>query len=97
MSTEEDRWPSVVVACVVLAVIAAIGITAIMQYTADDALKIWSALAALLGGVIGSFTVYFFSRSDAEKAKGFTKLVSKLDADNLDALKSGDPLLSRLL
>jgi hypothetical protein len=38
-----------------LAVLAAIEVTAVAKYGADDALKIWAALGPLVGVVTGAF------------------------------------------
>ena len=82
----------------ILAAITAIAITAITQYSnADEALKIWSALAGLLGVVTGAIGTYFFTRQDAEKASGLTKLAASLDPQQLAAAKGTDPLLNKLL
>jgi hypothetical protein len=61
--------PSAIVAVSIVALIGAIGCTAIIHYSSvNDALKIWSSLAGLLGVITGAFVSYFFTRQSSQQA-----------------------------
>ncbi len=61
---------SVIVAVTLLAVIASVGIAAIIKYeTVEDALKIWGALSGLMGVVTGVFVTYFFTHPQIVEAE----------------------------
>ena len=62
-------WPSAAVAVALLATIAAIAVVAILRYSVDDALKVWSALGTLVGVVTGAFVTYFFTRGAVQHAR----------------------------
>jgi hypothetical protein len=64
-----ESLSSASVAIALLAAIAAISIAAIARYPIDDALKVWSALSALVGIVTGAFVTYFFTRQATQQAQ----------------------------
>jgi ammonia channel protein AmtB len=62
-------WPSAVVAVAIIALIGALGITAIDTYeSVDDALKIFAALSGVIGVVTGAFVAYFFTKEQVVQA-----------------------------
>ncbi len=66
---EKAEWPSAVVALGILALITAVGITAMVKYNAEQALKIWGALSGITGVVTGAFVTYFFTREPIKEAR----------------------------
>lgn len=70
--TNDSSGPSMasaIVAVSIVALIGAIGCTAIIHYSSvNDALKIWSSLAGLLGVITGAFVSYFFTRQSTQQA-----------------------------
>jgi hypothetical protein len=67
---EPTMWPSALVASLILLLIGAITVMAIWKYdTVEDALKMWSALSALIGVVTGAFVAYFFTKEQVAEAK----------------------------
>lgn len=61
---------SVIVACAILALIASVGIIAILKYkTVEEALKVWGVLSGLMGVVTGAFVTYFFTHPQIVEAK----------------------------
>lgn len=65
----DPKWPSAAVAIGLLAMIAAVAVAAILNYAVDDALKVWTALASLVGVVTGAFVAYFFTRGTVQQAE----------------------------
>lgn len=59
---------STVVALVILVLITSIGITAIVRYPAEDAIKVLGAVTGIFGVVIGSFITYFFTKEQITTA-----------------------------
>lgn len=71
-------WPSALVASSIILLIGAITITAIIKYpTTEDALKIWAALAGIVGLVTGAFVTYFFTRAATQEAQDRAKRAEK--------------------
>jgi len=69
-NTEGPAWPSAAVAIALLALIGTVGVTSIIVFSnVDDALRIWSALAGLLGVVTGAFVSYFFTRGTMQQVQ----------------------------
>ncbi len=105
----EITWPSAIVACTLIALVGTITVTAIVRYTADDALKVWSALGPVVGVITGVLVTYFFTRkaveiekkhaADAEKKAttnnvALTKLAGLLPPDTWQAI-AGDPVIAK--
>jgi hypothetical protein len=65
--------------------------------TADEALKIWSALAGLLGLVTGVVATYFFTRPQVARGQAFTQVVAELPQRQLDEIKAKHPTVGRAL
>jgi len=58
-----------IVALGLLALIGAISVSAIFNYsTVDDALEFWSVLSGLVGVVTGAFVAFFFTRATVQAA-----------------------------
>lgn len=66
---EQVGWPSASVALGILAVIALFGVTAIVRYNVEGALKIFGVLSGLIGVVTGAFVTFFFTRYPLAEAK----------------------------
>ena len=62
-------WPSAVVASMIIALIGAVTVAAIIEYSVGDALKMWGALSGLVGLLTGAFVTYFFTRSAVDTAQ----------------------------
>jgi len=65
---KQVAWPSAVVATALLLVIGAVTVAAIAKYPVDDALKVWTALTAIVGVITGAVVSYFFTRSTVQQA-----------------------------
>src|SRR5690242_15681878 len=68
----ESRWPAVVAALGIFALLMAINITAIVVYGrsgVDDAMKLVGIYAGLLGIVTGAIASYFFTRTTTQVAQ----------------------------
>ena len=96
---EKAEWPSAVVALGILALSTAVGITAIVKYNVEQALKIWGALAGITGVVTGAFVTYFFTRQPIKEAQA-QRDVAVMRAENLETkfntVKS-DPSVAQFL
>src|SRR5437763_3277829 len=62
-------WPSAFVAVGVLALIGAIAVTGEIKYGVEDFIKVWTALAGLVGVVTGAVVTYFFTRATVSAAQ----------------------------
>ena len=96
---EQAEWPSAVVALGLLALITAVGITAIVRYNVEQALKIWSALAGITGVVTGAFVTYFFTRQPIKDARE-QRDVAMMRADDLETkfnIVKNDPSVAQFL
>lgn len=80
---KQVAWPSALVGTALLVVIGAITVAAIARYSVDDALKIWTALTAIVGVITGAFVSYFFTRGTVQTALAQTQ---KANAET-DAMK----------
>jgi hypothetical protein len=109
---QEVGWPSAVVATALLATIAAIAIAAIVRYSVDDALKVWSALGTLVGVVTGAFVTYFFTRGAVQHARraaesantraqhaetAFQRVYGKLQGSEAWSEVASDPAVVRMV
>ncbi|MEA2633422.1 MAG: hypothetical protein QOH92_189 [Chloroflexota bacterium] len=65
---KQVAWPSAAVAIALLVVIGAVTVAAITKYPVDDALKVWTALTAIVGVITGAFVSYFFTRGTVQQA-----------------------------
>lgn len=65
---KQIAWPSALVATALLLVVGAVTVAAIAKYPVDDALKIWTALTAIVGVITGAFVSYFFTRGTVQQA-----------------------------
>ncbi len=61
-------WPSAIVALALILLVGVIMGIALLKYSVDDAMKIWSGLGVLVGIMTGTFGTYFFTRQ-ANEAK----------------------------
>lgn len=66
-------WPSAIVGVTLLLVIGAVTVAAIARYPVDDALRVWTALTAIVGVITGAFVSYFFTRGTVQQAQDQTK------------------------
>jgi hypothetical protein len=76
------EWQSVIIGIALFLLIGLITVAAIWKYPVDDALKIVSALAGLLGVVTGACTTYFFTRQpliEARQQVAFYKIAVQTD------------------
>lgn len=68
-TTRSVEWPSAVVGAALILIIGAVMVAAVSRYpSVDDALKIFTALSALVGVVTGAFVTYFFTRPTIQQA-----------------------------
>jgi uncharacterized membrane protein YdjX (TVP38/TMEM64 family) len=70
---QQIGWPSAVVAVALLLIIGAVTIAAIAKYPVDEALKVWTALTAIVGVITGAFVSYFFTRGAVQNALDQTR------------------------
>ena len=82
----EISWPSAVVACALIVMVSAIGITAIIRYSVTDALKVWTALGPVIGVITGAFVTYFFTRKAVAAEKEHAVVAEKRMAETRAAL-----------
>jgi len=66
---EQIGWPSALVALGILSVLALFGVTAILRYNVEGALKIFGVLSGLIGVVTGAFVTFFFTRYPLAEAR----------------------------
>ncbi len=84
---------SAVVGVGILAAVASITIAAILRYSVDDAVKIWTLLSGLVGVVTGSFITYFFTRQTNEQATQRANAADKTaEAATKDKSQTADAL-----
>jgi len=77
-------WPSAIVGLGVMALVGAIAITGEVKYSVDDFIKVWTALAGLVGVITGAMVTYFFSRA----AVGQAQAVAKTAAETAETAKT---------
>lgn len=77
---------SVIVALAILILITIIGVTAILKYEVEGALKIFGVLSGLFGVVTGAFVSYFFTHQKIElqqkQVRSLIKEVNYLSKEN---------------
>lgn len=61
-------WQIVAFLAIVAFVVAAVGLAAIVRYSVDDALKMWSGLGVLLGIIAGAGATYFPAANATKQA-----------------------------
>jgi len=78
---------SALVAVALLALVGTLMVFAILTYrSADDALKIWSALSGFTGLIVGAVAAYFFTSGAIRSAERRAARAGKLAAANQLAL-----------
>lgn len=103
MKSEQVGWPSAVVAVALLAMLTSITVAGIARYEVDDALQVWTAMAALVGVVTGSFVTYFFTRGPINDAKqqateaqdALKAVAGKLEPKQFNDLVKAEPAIAR--
>jgi hypothetical protein len=83
-----SKWPAAAVAIALILMIGGISVAAILEYSVDDALKIWSGLTGVVGIVTGGAATYFFTRGEAEKKDAALQDIKQaLPDDKVDELR----------
>jgi hypothetical protein len=91
-------WPSAVVAMGILVLIGAITVSAVWKYNnIDDALKFWTALAALVGVVTGAFVAFFFTTGSTAEAQRVAADARAESAEARRALEEAHTTASKAL
>jgi hypothetical protein len=58
-----DKWPGAAVAIALIALVTAVAVTSIIKYPINDFLKVWEALAGIVGVITGAVVTYFFMKA----------------------------------
>ena len=74
--TPAFSWPSAIVASMIILLIGSITVTAIIRYSMEDALTVWTAMGTIVGLFTGTFVTYFFTRGTIQTATAMADTVT---------------------
>jgi hypothetical protein len=77
-----STWPTAGVMIALILIVGAIAVAAVVRYTADDALRIWTVLDPLVGVIVGAAGTYWFARQTTEEARRKADALEQLARKN---------------
>ncbi len=86
-----DKWPGAAVAIALIVLVTAVAVASIIKYPINDFLKVWEALAGIVGVITGAVVTYFFMKAALNETQ------RHLDAERgrLEAAERGKALADK--